>query len=122
MTKLDEFKQELCKEVLMLKVEVEAQALSVKKKLGEVEDVIYTDKTEAAGTSWADVAKQRRKKHLLVGNSTDQDKKATKIKKNSQALQGNSDSSFMNGGNIVINFDDENIRNNAVQKFLKITI
>lgn len=61
--KLNEFKQELSKEIL-----------AVRKKLGEVVNDLCTDKTESAATSWADIVNQRRRKHLVVMKVSVQDK------------------------------------------------
>lgn len=48
--------------------------------LGEMANVLCTDKTESLGASWADEAKSRGKKHLLVKKAADEDKKATAFK------------------------------------------
>lgn len=57
---LVEFKQELPKEILFVKDEVETGALSLKEKLGEVAE-LCPHTTGLAGASWADVAKRRKK-------------------------------------------------------------
>ena len=72
---------------------------------------------------WADVVSRNwkrvaKKKNLLV-QATESNEKATDMKNCvSQALAGVqiSDARFSRGGNIVINFEDENIRTEAAQK------
>lgn len=69
-----------------MKDKVKTLALSVKEKLGEVVDALCADRTESTGASWADVAKLRSKKHLLVVKVSDQDKRAIEMKNVSRVL------------------------------------
>lgn len=78
------------------------------------------ESAESASGSWAKVTKRMRNvKNLLVVKASGEDKKATEIKSEvSQALQGIqiTDSRFTNGGNIVMNFDGEKVKDDAAQK------
>lgn len=94
----------------------------MKEELDEEAEVLQRAERNAdpVGATWTEVAKRRRKvkKNLLV-KTFKQDKKATKLKREfSQALQGiqMTDSRFTNGGNIVMNFDDKNIRSETAPK------
>lgn len=102
MAKLDECKKESSIEISAVKDEAETQAPSVKERLGEVAE-LCADKTESPGTSWAEVAKRRRKQHLVV-KAAGQDEKVTETKNEvSRTLQGIliTDPRFTNRGNIM---------------------
>ena len=71
------------------------------------------------GADWSEVVKKgRKKKNVLVVQASEQDKHAVDMKKESQALTGIqiTDSSFTNGGNVVMNFENENTREEAAKR------
>lgn len=79
---------------------------------------LCADITVSAGASWDAAIKWKRKKHLPIMKVSDQDKKTTEMKNEiSQALQGIqiTDLRLTNGGNIIMNFENENIRNRQLR-------
>lgn len=91
----------------------------------KLEDVATTQQAEQAHSetgSWTAVVKKNSKqvkKNLLVVKTTNEEVKATDMKKDvSKALGGVqvTDARFTKGGNIVMNFEDEDIRDKAAHK------
>lgn len=72
--KLEEFLEELFKEISVMKDVVESQSLSMKKELSEMADVLCADEADSAGGSRAHAAKRRRKVKKLLVKAFDQPK------------------------------------------------
>lgn len=72
--KLEEFQEELFKEISVMKGVVESQALSMKEELSEVADVLCADEADSAGGNWAHAAKRRRKVKKVLVKTSDQPK------------------------------------------------
>lgn len=126
-----EIKLMLAKQQSEMEKKVDKLQEQIKEVVGEgMQDVvselgaaISTDSTLDQHSSWVDVVKRKKKKtekkNLLVVKSTDESKKVVDKKKEvAQALDGTQivDTRFTQKGDIVMNFEDEKKRDEAVQK------
>lgn len=142
-SQVNEMKEEL-KELKKIIIEglkavangISTEIVEVKESVSSVSeafDTLFTDSVSGGEVgrnpdSWVDVVKKKRKKksenNLLCVKASSDDEKAVNSKKEiSQALSGVQikDARFTTNGHIVMNFDNENVREMAAEKLKEVS-
>ena len=120
MKEFGELKQDMTKALDESVVKLEDKIKELKQEVIETKQMLVASSNDPE--TWVDVVKKKKKlakKNLLVVKTTDENVKATDMKSEvSQALGSTqiSDARFMKGGNIVMNFEHEELRDEAAQK------
>ena len=123
----DEIK-EVKDEMKGVKDELKVYMGGVREEFAEVRSSLLASADDVAQVDdglWSEVVKKKnRKKNVLIVKASESDKKATEMREEiSTALNGVqiSDTRFTSAGNIVMNFDDETLRDDAQQMLANVT-
>lgn len=126
--KVEAIKEKICGELSKIKNEFKSQCDVMQSKLNVVTESLPAELVSADSSGsqqpqgmWSEVVKRKRKRNLLVVKATDKTKKASELKGEvAQALNDVQiqidDSRFTEKGNIVMNFENDEMRNEAAKK------